>query len=336
MTAQPKRGNERTIRIFRTFHFSNIFNDLVDHPSKLTTHCIRPDCPLEKDLWDLAAMQGADDNSPENFAFLKELIPWFTTGATEGQMRTVFDDYIGPHDEKVNLDGTILKQLRQCSDLTFKPDGVFLDTRTRTLPPTAGKQTMSSMLGGSEVACPVNIWWKAAKDIERFIEGQSWATLKNKIRNANLSNRDIVLKLKDFMDDHNAELNTRDPGSVNVVSAHSGYFNDHFGHYPQRYHVNDVNDYHVDDYLYTYPRVGYGNGYGYEHVHPLVQPQLSTSNGNDSMQYGLMIIGLALFIFLMLCVTFTVLSGVCFAIGRVSNARKSDKIPYEVIEELTV
>eukprot|EP01083_Nonionella_stella_P245870 854225_1 len=216
MTAQPNRGNERTIRIFSTFHFRNIFNDLVDHPSKLTTPCIRPDCPLEKDLWDLAAMQGADDNSPENFAFFK--------------------------------------------------------------------QTMSSMLGGSEVPCPVNIWWTAAEDIERFIQDQSWATLKNKIRNAKLSKNDIVLKLKDFMDDHNAELNARDPA---LVSAHSGYFNDHFGHYPQRYHVNDVNDYHVDDYLYTYPRVGYGNGYGYgyEHVHPLMQPQLSTSSGNDSMQY---------------------------------------------------
>eukprot|EP01083_Nonionella_stella_P245869 854224_1 len=215
--------------------------------------------------------------------FLKELIPWFTTGATAVQMRTVFDDYIGTH-EKVNLDGTILKQLRQCSDLTFKPDGVLLDTRTRTLPPTAGKQTMASMLGGSEVPCPVNIWWTAAEDIERFIQDQSWATLKNKIRNAKLSKNDIVLKLKDFMDDHNAELNARDPA---LVSAHSGYFNDHFGHYPQRYHVNDVNDYHVDDYLYTYPRVGYGNGYGYgyEHVHPLMQPQLSTSSGNDSMQY---------------------------------------------------
>eukprot|EP01084_Bolivina_argentea_P187842 323487_1 len=229
MTAQPNRGNERTIRIFSTFHFRNIFNDLVDHPSKLTTHCIRPDCTLEKDLWDLAAMQGADDNSPENFAFLKELIPWFTTGATEGQMRTVFDDYIGTH-EKVNLDGTILKQLRQCSELTFKPDGVLLDTTTRTLPQTAGKPRMASMLGGSEVPCPVNIWWTAAEDIERFIQDQSWATLKNKIRNAKLSKNDIVLKLSHFMDDHNAELNARDPA---LVSAHSGYFNDHFGHYPQ-------------------------------------------------------------------------------------------------------
>eukprot|EP01084_Bolivina_argentea_P149109 260557_1 len=72
----------------------------------------------------------------------------------------------------------------------------------------------------------------------------------------------------------------------------------------------------------------YDAPYHYEHVQPVYQPQLASTNP-DSMQYGLMLLGLGLFLCLAICIVFVLLSAVCFVVGRFSNARKSDKIEYE-------
>eukprot|EP01084_Bolivina_argentea_P149112 260561_1 len=66
----------------------------------------------------------------------------------------------------------------------------------------------------------------------------------------------------------------------------------------------------------------------YERVQPVYQPQLASTNP-DSMQYGLMLLGLGLFLCLAICIVFVLLSAVCFVVGRFSNAKKSDKIEYE-------
>eukprot|EP01083_Nonionella_stella_P141307 435115_1 len=72
----------------------------------------------------------------------------------------------------------------------------------------------------------------------------------------------------------------------------------------------------------------YDAPYHYEHVQPVYQPQLASTNP-DSMQYGLMLLGLGLFLCLAICIVFVLLSAVCFVVGRFSNAKKSDKIEYE-------
>eukprot|EP01083_Nonionella_stella_P015482 43353_1 len=77
----------------------------------------------------------------------------------------------------------------------------------------------------------------------------------------------------------------------------------------------------------------YDAPYHYEQVQPvyqpMYQPQLASSTNPDSMQYGLMLLGLGLFLCLAICIVFVLLSAVCFVVGRFSNAKKSDKIEYE-------
>eukprot|EP01083_Nonionella_stella_P304840 1061027_1 len=73
----------------------------------------------------------------------------------------------------------------------------------------------------------------------------------------------------------------------------------------------------------------YDAPYHYEHVQPVYQPQLASSTNPDSMQFGLMLLGLGLFLCLAICIVFVLLSAVCFVVGRFSNAKKSDKIEYE-------
>eukprot|EP01083_Nonionella_stella_P178179 628744_1 len=76
----------------------------------------------------------------------------------------------------------------------------------------------------------------------------------------------------------------------------------------------------------------YDAPYHYEQVQPvyqpMYQPQLASTNP-DSMQFGLMLLGLGLFLCLAICIVFVLLSAVCFVVGRFSNAKKSDKIEYE-------
>eukprot|EP01083_Nonionella_stella_P015481 43350_1 len=64
----------------------------------------------------------------------------------------------------------------------------------------------------------------------------------------------------------------------------------------------------------------YDAPYHYEHVQPVYQPQLASSTNPDSMQYGLMLLGLGLFLCLAICIVFVLLSAVCFVVGRFSNA----------------
>eukprot|EP01084_Bolivina_argentea_P149108 260556_1 len=64
----------------------------------------------------------------------------------------------------------------------------------------------------------------------------------------------------------------------------------------------------------------YDAPYHYEQVQPVYQPQLASSTNPDSMQYGLMLLGLGLFLCLAICIVFVLLSAVCFVVGRFSNA----------------
>eukprot|EP01083_Nonionella_stella_P068584 182269_1 len=60
----------------------------------------------------------------------------------------------------------------------------------------------------------------------------------------------------------------------------------------------------------------YNAPYHYEQVQPVYQPQLASSTKPDSMEYGLMLLGLGLFLCLAICIVFVLLSAVCFVVGR--------------------
>eukprot|EP01084_Bolivina_argentea_P140220 246580_1 len=299
----------------------------------------------------------------------------FSTGpqkATADEMQKIYDECIGsPADRKdLNLSGDTLKDFDNCVATEW-----HVDTEEKTNPlidpkvvrevwpiDPSSKTQKRYITRPAHVMCYQGLWEQAVNEIKSMII-PLWNNVMSSKANAPTHDQKVLDFVKDWGPKILGEARYRDAAAHSGHFNHLSTFNNHYEPYPHRYQVGDYDrDEHTesrqsyananaiafdnsahydhlvygDEYAEQRSLGGYMPMYGYEHVHPLVQPQLSTSNGNDSMQYGLMIIGLALFIFLMLCVTFTVLSGVCFAIGRVSNARKSDKIPYEVIEELTV
>eukprot|EP01083_Nonionella_stella_P148583 470668_1 len=262
----------------------------------------------------------------ENLKFMIKSSLLLTEPGNEEEMKNVYEIYIKREETKeseperhiVNIDAQSIKDFKKCEEEGWKDStGKLIDsTQKRVVWP---EQFMFRPHHLGPICYPG--LWRQAVNVVKGSTAQQWNDAMSEMaRKANAPTEKVLDFVKHWGPLILGEAQYRDAAAHSGHFNHLSTFNNHYEPYPHRYQVDDY-----DRYMPMY-----------EHVHPFVQPQLSTSNGNDSMQYGLMIIGLALFIFLMLCVTFTVLSGVCFAIGRVSNARKSDKIPYEVIEELTV
>eukprot|EP01083_Nonionella_stella_P148582 470664_1 len=274
----------------------------------------------------------------ENLNFMIGSSLLLTERGTADEMQRVYDKFIKREETKesalepmnvardmVNIDAQTIADFKKCEETEWKDStGKLIDSKQeRVVWPDRlpGKPFIIRPHHLGPICYPG--LWRQAVNVVKGSTAAIWnQRLSAMADKANAPTGPVL----NFVRDWGPTILGENEYQAAASSAHSGHFNhlstfnNHYEPYPHRYQVDDY-----DRYMPMY-----------EHVHPFVQPQLSTSNGNDSMQYGLMIIGLALFIFLMLCVTFTVLSGVCFAIGRVSNARKSDKIPYEVIEELTV
>eukprot|EP01083_Nonionella_stella_P148580 470661_1 len=305
----------------------------------------------------------------ENLKFMIKSSLLLTEPGNEEEMKNVYEIYIKREETKeseperhiVNIDAQSIKDFKKCEEEGWKDStGKLIDsTQKRVVWP---EQFMFRPHHLGPICYPG--LWRQAVNVVKGSTAQQWNDAMSEMaRKANAPTEKVLDFVKHWGPLILGEAQYRDAAAHSGHFNHLSTFNNHYEPYPHRYQVGDYDrDEHTesrqsyananaiafdnsahydhlvygDEYAEQRSLGGYMPMYGYEHVHPLVQPQLSTSNGNDSMQYGLMIIGLALFIFLMLCVTFTVLSGVCFAIGRVSNARKSDKIPYEVIEELTV
>eukprot|EP01083_Nonionella_stella_P304839 1061026_1 len=116
--------------------------------------------------------------------------------------------------------------------------------------------------------------------------------------------------------------------STKTVKAGKGEANPRTKAYEQIYGDDYVQQRGVGGYIPMYDAP-----YHYEQVQPvyqpMYQPQLASSTNPDSMQFGLMLLGLGLFLCLAICIVFVLLSAVCFVVGRFSNAKKSDKIEYE-------